>query len=105
MNKNIFISNIEIKELPINLKNKYQLELKLFDLDNNENYFQTSLMKEDEMLLYKHNSLKVLNAVSKLDALHSPQIKSLNLILDDNDKIIGLELENGLILKNEIKFL
>ena len=105
MNKNIFISNIEIKELPISLKNKYQLELKLFDIDNNESLFQTSLMKEEEMLLYKENLFKVLNAVSKLDALHNPQIKSLNLILDDNNKIIGLELENGLILKNEIRFL
>ena len=105
MNKSIFISNIKIKELPISLKNKYQLEIKLFDLDDNETSFLTSLMQENEIAEYKKNLFKVLNVVSELQAVHNPEIKTLSLILDENNKIAGLEVEKGIILKNEIKFL
>ena len=105
MNKNIFISNIEVKELPLNFKNKYQLEIKLFDKNYNEELFKTSLMSEEKIKEYKANLFKVLNAVSKLQVLHNPQIKSFSLISDDNNNVVGLELEDGLVLKNEIKFI
>ena len=103
MNKNIFISNIQINELPVNLKNKYQLEIELFDKNNKQSSFTTSLMKFEEIEAYKKNLFKILKGKNKLQIIHSPHIKSYNLVVDDNNKIIGLELENGLILKNEIK--
>lgn len=103
MNKDIFISDIEIKEMPVNFENKYQLEIKLFDMDNNENEFHTSLMKEKEVINYKKDLYKILHAVNRLQAIHNPQTNTLSTILDENQKIVGLEMDNGIILKNEIR--
>ena len=105
MKTTIFISNISIKQMPINLQNRYQLELTLFDTNNKEYSFATSLMKEDEVNKYKKDLFKMINANSNLQAIHSPQIKEYHLILDENNKIAGLEFEKELILKNEIKMI
>ena len=104
MNRDVFISNLEIKELPITLQNKYQLEIKIFDLCNNETSFLTSLMKENEIVSYKKDLFKLFDCYNKIQIVHNPQIKTIHTILDEENNLVGLELNNGVILKNEIRF-
>jgi len=108
MDKNVFISKIEIYEIQRPVKtsaNKKQLSIYIFDKNGEETIMSTSIMSPEDIEKYKRNLLNALNSHSWLQAIYSANPVNLTTILDseDSNRIIGLESDYGLILKNEIK--
>ena len=108
MDKNVFISKVEIynikKDSSVNERNN-QVSISFFDKDGNESILMSSIMTIDKANKYKQNVLTLLNCRNWTEVKYCAMPINLTTIVDSDDssRIIGLESDNGLILKNEIK--
>lgn len=105
MESSLFINNhnINLKEGKNN--NDFQLVINLFDKKGAEVEFCSSFMKKEQFEKYENSVLKALNSKSWLQVVHNEPLHILKGVVDkDANKLVGLETNFGLILKNIVKF-
>lgn len=103
MDKNVFISGCEI----ISAGTYSKVVINIFDKNNLQNRFSTSLMSKYNAEKYEKSALLLLDYKDWFDVKYGTLFPQLTLLTDsDNAKeIVGLSTSQGILLKNEVKFL
>lgn len=105
MESSLFINNHTINLKNGKNNNEFQLIINLFDKKGVEFEFCSSFMKEEQFESYENSVLKALDSKSWLQVVHNEPLHILKGVVDkDANKLVGLETNFGLILKNIVKF-
>ena len=105
MESNVFVNNHIINTKQGKSNNEFQLVINLFDKKGEEFEFCSSFMKTEQFSSYENSVLKALNSKNWLQVVHNEPLHILKTVVDkDANKLVGLETNVGLILKNIVKF-
>ncbi|MBQ3047914.1 MAG: hypothetical protein IJD48_02745 [Clostridia bacterium] len=105
MEESLFINHHVVNTKKSSSVNEFQLVISLFDKKGKEIEFSSTYMNKEMFDLYEKSVLKTLNSKNWLQVVHNEPIHTIKPVLDiASKKVVGLQTNTGLILKNIVKF-